>query len=66
MLNNIKIDESLLQEALEFGDQLTVNLAIESALREYIKRHKHLKMLDLFGTIDYEEDYDYKQQRQRR
>jgi hypothetical protein len=37
---------------------------IEEALREYIQRRQQQKVLDLFGTIDYEEDYDYKQQRQ--
>jgi len=38
-------------------------MLIEEALREYIQRRKQLRVLDLFGTIDYEEDYDYKQQR---
>jgi hypothetical protein len=42
----------------------TENQLIEEALREYIQRRQQEKVLDLFGTIDYEEDYDYKQQRQ--
>jgi len=41
-------------EAAEIiGEIHTSNLAAEQ-----------LKVLDLFGTIDYEEDCDYKQQRQ--
>ncbi|MFP4101636.1 hypothetical protein [Coleofasciculus sp.] len=41
-------------------------MVIEAALSEYIKRRKQLKILELFGTMDYEEDYDYKQQRKRK
>jgi len=36
----------------------------KTALREYIQRRKRLKVLVLFGTIDYDSDYDYKKQRQ--
>lgn len=63
MITNLKIDEKLLEEALALSNNLTANLLIEEALREYIQRRQQLKVLDLFGTIDYEEDYDYKQQR---
>lgn len=63
MFTQININDTLLQEALALDDQTTVDALVEAALREYIQRRKRLKMLDLFGTIDYEEDYDYKQQR---
>jgi hypothetical protein len=65
MVNNLKIDEKLLEEALALSEYSTANLLIEAALREYIQRRQQLKVLDLFGTIDYNEDYDYKQQRQK-
>jgi hypothetical protein len=38
---------------------------VEAALREYVQRRKQMKILELFGTIDFDEDYDYKQQRQK-
>ncbi len=60
----LNINEALLQEALALDDQTTVDALVETALREYIQRRKRLKVLDLFGTIDYDEDYDYKRQRQ--
>ncbi|MEQ8969565.1 MAG: type II toxin-antitoxin system VapB family antitoxin [Coleofasciculus sp. C1-SOL-03] len=66
MATNLEIDEKLLEEALSLCEHSTADLLIEAALREYIQRRKQLKVLDLFGTIDYEEDYDYKQQRQTR
>jgi hypothetical protein len=64
MVAPLNINENLLQEALELDDQTSINDLIETALREYIQRRKRLKVLDLFGTIDYDEDYNYKQQRQ--
>jgi Bacterial antitoxin of type II TA system, VapB len=60
----LNINEALLKEALALDHQATIKVLIETALREYIQRRKRLKVLDLFGTIDYDSDYDYKQQRQ--
>ncbi len=64
MATSLNINDALLQEALALDDQTTVDALVETALREYIQRRKRLKVLDLFGTIDYDPDYDYKQQRQ--
>lgn len=63
MATPLNINEALLQEALALDDQTTIDTLVETALREYIQRRKRLKVLDLFGTIDYHEDYNYKQQR---
>ena len=65
MTINLTIDENLIQEALEFSEQKSQSAVVEEALREYIQHRKQLKILELFGTIEYEEDYDYKQQRQK-
>jgi Bacterial antitoxin of type II TA system, VapB len=64
VITQFNINDTLLQEALALDDQITVDTLVETALREYIQRRKRLKVLDLFGTIDYDPDYDYKQQRQ--
>ena len=64
MAISLNIDDALLQEALELDNQTTVDALVKTALREYIQRRKRRKVLDLFGAIDYEPDYDYKQQRQ--
>jgi len=63
MAINLQINEALIQEALAFGNQQTESDVVEEALREYVQRRKQLKVLELFGTIDYHEDYNYKQQR---
>ncbi len=64
-MTNIQIDEKLIQEALKISNFTSVTPLIEEALREYSQHRQQLKILDLFGTIDYENDYDYKQQRQK-
>ncbi|MFE1744593.1 type II toxin-antitoxin system VapB family antitoxin [Coleofasciculus sp. H7-2] len=64
MVTPLQIDQILLQEALALSSHPTATALIEAALREYIQRRKQLKVLELFGTIDYEEEYNYKQQRQ--
>ena len=64
VITQLNINDTLLQEALALNDQTTVDVLVETALREYIQLRKRLKVLDLFGNIDYDPDYDYKQQRQ--
>lgn len=59
----LEIDQQLIAEALALSNFSTENQLIEDALREYIQRRQQQKILELFGTIDYEENYYYKQQR---
>jgi metal-responsive CopG/Arc/MetJ family transcriptional regulator len=62
--NNLQIDEKLITEALALGNYQSCSAVIEAALHEYIQRRKQLKVMELFGTIDYD-DYNYQQQRQK-
>ncbi|MER3444272.1 MAG: DUF2191 domain-containing protein [Armatimonadota bacterium] len=59
MATNLQIDPELMREALELGRHRTKRAVVEEALREYVMRHKQLKITELFGTIEYEEGYDY-------
>ncbi len=63
MATNLEIDNELIQEALKLGGHRTKRSVVEAALQEYVQRRKQLKITELFGTIEYEDDYDYKQQR---
>ena len=65
MATNIQIDEQLITEALELGGHRTKRAAIEEALKEYVLKRKQLQIIQLFGTIEYESDYDYKELRKR-
>jgi len=45
------------------GGHRTKRAVVEEALQEYVQRRKQLTITELFGTIEYEDDYDYKKQR---
>lgn len=65
MPTNLAIDDALLKEAQIIGKHKTKKAVVTEALKEYIKRRKQLKVLELFGKIDYNEDYDYKEGRRK-
>jgi len=63
MKNTLNIDETILAEALALSDNQTTEDVINTALQEYIQHRRQLQIIELFNTIDYDPDYDYKQQR---
>ncbi len=63
MSTNLEIDNNLIQEAFKLGGHRTKRAVVGEALQEYVQRHKQLTITELFGTIQYEDDYDYKEQR---
>lgn len=65
MATNLAIDDDLLTEALKAGGHRTKKDTVNEALREYIQRRKQAKVVNLFGTIDFDPGYDYKKQRRR-
>ena len=65
MPTNLAIDDRLIEEARQVGHHRTKKEAVTAALDEYIRRRKQMQILDLFDTIDYREDYDYKANRRR-
>lgn len=65
MATTLVIDDKLIEEASNLGKHKSPTEVVIEALREYIQYRKQLQILMLFGTIDYDETYDYKEQRQR-
>jgi Arc/MetJ family transcription regulator len=65
MATNLQIDDALIREALQIGGLRTKRAVVEKALREYVQRRKQLQILELFGAINYEEGFDYKEQRRK-
>ncbi len=63
MPTNLALDDSLLKEAQKIGQHKTKKAVVTEALQEYIERPKQQKIIQLFGSIDYDEDFDYKKQR---
>lgn len=65
MATNLAIDVDLLEEAREIGKLCTKKETVNLALKEFVNRRKQLKMTKLFGTMDTDPDYDYKESRNR-
>jgi Arc/MetJ family transcription regulator len=65
MATNLDIDDQLLEEAQKVGGHRTKKATVTEALQEYIQRRKQSKIRELFGTIDFDPEYDYKKQRRR-
>ena len=53
----------LLQKALEVNGLKTKKETVNLALQEFINRHKQLEILDLFGKMEPDPDYNYKKGR---
>ena len=66
MPTNLAIDDHLLAEAQRIGGQRTKKATVTEALEEYIQHRKQRAVLELFGKIDFDPQYDYKKQRRRR
>ena len=66
MATNLAIDNELIENAKRIGKHKTKKEAVTAALEEYIQRRRQLEILDLFGKIDYDPDYDYKRGRRKR
>jgi Arc/MetJ family transcription regulator len=66
MATNLAIDDDLIMAALIAGHHKTKKAAVTAALKEYIQRHRQLEILSLFGKIEYDPSYNYKEERGRK
>jgi len=65
MATNLAIDDQLLREALEISGLKTKKDTVNLALKEFVYRHKQLEIINLFGKMDPDPNYDYKRGRTR-
>lgn len=63
---NLALDDKLIEKARRIGHHKTKKEAVTAALAEYIGQRERLKILALFGTIDFDPRYDYKAERRRK
>jgi hypothetical protein len=66
MATNLAIDEGLIEAARQAGKHRTKKEAVTAALDEYIRRRRQLRILDSFGTVDFDPAYDYKAERRKK
>jgi len=65
MPTNLAIDPELLERALAVSGEKTKKAAVTQALREFIARREQKRLLELFGKLEWDPDYDYKSERSR-
>jgi Arc/MetJ family transcription regulator len=63
MATTLVLDDQLIEEAKRVGRHRTKKAAVIRALKEYIQRRKQQGILSLFGTIDWDHEYRYKELR---
>ncbi|MBI2073434.1 MAG: type II toxin-antitoxin system VapB family antitoxin [Gemmatimonadetes bacterium] len=66
MATNLAIDPALIDRALAVSGEKSKKAAVTKALEEFIARREQRRLLELFGRVDWNPDYDYKAQRSRR
>lgn len=66
MPTNLNINDSLLEKAVLLGKHKSKKEAVNTALEEYVKLRNQMKVKDLFNTIEYDKNYNYKKQRARK
>jgi Arc/MetJ family transcription regulator len=64
MATNLDIDDKLIDEARRIGNYRTKKEAVTAALDEFVRRRRQLEILDHFGTIDFDPEFDYRKMRQ--
>lgn len=63
MATNLALDNNLLEQALRIGGFKTKKETVNTALKEFIEKHKQLEIIELFGQLPCDSDYDYKKGR---
>lgn len=65
MATNLAIDPDLLERAVAVSGERTKTAAVKRALEEFIARREQGKIVDLFGSLEWDPDFDYKAARSR-
>jgi len=63
MATNLSINTDLLNEALLISGLNTKKDTVNQALTEFVQRRKQREIVDFFGNLPADEDYDYKKGR---
>jgi Arc/MetJ family transcription regulator len=66
MATNLALDDRLIEEARQVGRHKTKREAVSAAPAGYVKRRKQLRILEVFGIVDFNPKYDYKAERRRK
>ncbi|GHS97601.1 DUF2191 domain-containing protein [Bacteroidia bacterium] len=66
MTTQLIIDNQLLETAFRVGGLKTPKETVNLALKEFIKKRKMGDVVEMFFSVDYDSDYNYKELRNRK
>lgn len=66
MPTNLALNDELIDEARRLGGHRTKRQAVNEALEEYVSRRKRQEVVKIFGQVEWDADYDYKEERAKR
>lgn len=66
MPTNLAIDPDLLERAVKVSGAKSKTAAVTQALTEFIARREQSRLLDLFGSLEWDPGFDYKRERTRK
>ena len=66
MPTNLALDDELIDAARILGGHRTKRQAVNEALEEYVARRKRRQVVKIFGQVDWDQEYDYKAEREKR
>ena len=66
MVTRLTIDNQLLETAFHIGGLKTHRETVNIALEEFIKKRKSEELINMFHSVDYNPDYNYKELRNRK
>ena len=65
MTTNLALDPKLLDRALKVSGEKTKKAAVTKELEEFIARRSQKKLLELMGSLEWDDKFDYKSARSR-
>jgi hypothetical protein len=66
MATNLALDPKLVDRALKVSGEKTKKAAVTRALQEFIARRNQKLLIELMGSLQWDESYDFKSERSRR
>jgi hypothetical protein len=66
MATNLALDPQLIDRALKVSGEKTKKAAVTRALQEFIARRSQKRLIELMGSLEWDDSYDYKTDRSRR
>lgn len=66
MATNLSLDPDLLERAVKVSGERTKKAAVTRALEEFIARRSQKRLVELMDQLEWDEAFDYKEERGRK